>query len=115
MYDELYNEINIDFSKVNNSEDYKQIINLYNNRFLNINDDKENWFVNIKKLSDEVGFASDMKIYKENPSAYRWSVADISNIIRVALTGKDMTPDLYQIMKLLGKEKIKKRFEKVCG
>ena len=115
MYDELYNEINIDFSKVNNSEDYKQIINLYNNRFLNINDDKENWFVNIKKLSDEVGFASDMKLYKENPSAYRGSVADISNIIRVVLTGKDMSPDLYQIMRLLGKEKIKKRFEKVCG
>lgn len=115
MYDELYNVEYVDFSIVNNSENYKSIINLYISKYFNIKDDKENWFNNIKKLSDELGYASDMKLYKENPNAYKGSVADISNILRVALTTKDMTPDLYQIMKLLGKDKMKNRFQKICG
>ena len=50
-----------------------------------------------------------MKDYKENPGKYKGNVADISTVIRVALTTKCMTPDLYEIMKLLGKERILKR------
>ena len=51
-----------------------------------------------------------MKVYKENPDAYKGSIADISNIIRVALTTKTTTPDLYEIMKLLGKDRIIDRY-----
>ena len=50
-----------------------------------------------------------MKEYKENPDNYKGSVADISTVLRVALTSKSMTPDLYEIMKLLGKDRIIKR------
>ena len=50
-----------------------------------------------------------MKAYKENPDAYKGSIADISNIIRVALTTKTTTPDLYEIMKLLGKDRVMTR------
>ena len=50
-----------------------------------------------------------MKEYKENPEAFKGNVADISTVLRVALTTKSMTPDLYEIMKLLGEERIKKR------
>ena len=50
-----------------------------------------------------------MKDYKENPEQYKGNVADISTVIRVTLTTKCMTPDLYEIMKLLGKERILKR------
>jgi glutamyl-tRNA synthetase len=50
-----------------------------------------------------------MKAYKENPDSYKGNVADVSTVIRVALTSKDQTPDLYEIMKLLGKEEIVKR------
>ncbi|MDD4705925.1 MAG: glutamate--tRNA ligase [Bacilli bacterium] len=114
MYDELFNNENIDFTKVNNSENYKRIINLYIEKYYDYNDDKENWFLKIKQLSDEVGFASDMKLYKENPSNYKGSVADISNILRLAITTKDVSPDLFQIMKLLGAKKIIQRFEKIC-
>ncbi|MDD4406511.1 MAG: glutamate--tRNA ligase [Bacilli bacterium] len=115
MYDELYKNENIDFNQVNASENYVQIINLYINKYYNYNDDKENWFIKIKKLSEEVGFASDMKLYKERPSNYKGSVADISNILRIALTTKTVSPDLFQIMKLLGEEKIIQRFKKICG
>ena len=54
-----------------------------------------------------------MKKYKENPNNYKGNVADISNVLRVALTTKSMTPDLYEIMQLLGKERIEKRFKMV--
>ena len=92
----------------------KEIINKYKEMF-DINDDKETWFNKIKDLSEELGYASDMKAYRENPDNYKGSVADVSNIIRVSLTTKTTTPDLYEIMKLLGKERILKRFENIAN
>ena len=52
-----------------------------------------------------------MKFYKENPDSYKGSVADVSTVIRVATTTSSMTPDLYEILRLLGKDRIKKRFQ----
>ena len=112
MYDELFTDLDYDFG-VNDKEDIKNIINLYITKYYNENDDKETWFNKIKELSDELGYASDMKAYKENPENYKGSVADISNIIRVALTTKTTTPDLYEIMRLLGKDRIISRFNQV--
>ena len=51
-----------------------------------------------------------MKDYKENPDNYKGNVADVSTVIRVSLTTRSMTPDLYELLKLIGKEKIKERF-----
>jgi glutamyl/glutaminyl-tRNA synthetase len=66
-----------------------------------------------RKLSDKYGYCSDVKIYKENPDNYKGSIIDISMILRVALTSKSMTPDLYEIMKLLGIENIRERIERI--
>ena len=114
MFDELFTDLDYDFG-VNDKEDIKNIINLYITKYYNENDDKETWFNKIKELSDELGYASDMKAYKENPENYKGSVADISNIIRVALTTKTTTPDLYEIMRLLGKDRIKSRFNNLIN
>ena len=54
-----------------------------------------------------------MKEYKEDPSKYKGSVAEISTVLRVALTSKSMTPDLYEIMRVLGKERIEKRYKNI--
>ena len=51
-----------------------------------------------------------MKAYKLNPENYKGNVADVSTVLRVCLTTKSMTPDLYDIMKILGKERMKKRY-----
>ena len=56
-----------------------------------------------------------MKEYKENPDNYRGSTADISNVIRVALTTKLTTPDLYEIINILGDAEVRSRFSKICG
>ena len=75
--------------------------------------DKEVWFDNIKNMCDELGYASNMKEYKESPEKFKGNVADVSTVLRVSLTTKSMTPDLYDIMKLLGKDRINKRYKMI--
>ncbi len=74
-------------------------------------DEMNAWFDKIKKIADELGFASDMKAYKADPSAFKGNVADISAFIRVAVTGKQNAPDLYTVMQILGEEKTRARIE----
>ena len=64
-------------------------------------------------LCDELGYASNMKDYKKNPENYKGNVADISTVLRVALTSKSMTPDLFEIMSLFGIDRINERFSKI--
>ena len=115
MYDELFNNVEYEYQKINDSEEIKKILKLYLDKYYNESDDKDTWFDKIKALTEELGYASNMKDYKENPEKYPGSVADISTVIRVSLTSSYMTPDLYEIMKLLGKDRIKERIDKILG
>ena len=113
MYDELFNgNLEYDFDKINNSEEIKNILNEYI-KLYDENDDKDTWFNKIKEVADTLGYASDMKAYKENPDNYKGNVADIATVIRVVLTTSKVTPDLYLIMKLLGKDRIINRFNSI--
>ena len=85
------------------------ILKTYMDKYYHVND-KETWFNNIKLMCDELGYASNMKEYKKNPDAFKGNVADVSTVLRVALTSKAQTPDLYEIMKLFGKDRILKRY-----
>ena len=68
-------------------------------------DDKNDWFGQIKSICPSVGFASDTKEYKQNPGAYKGHPGDASTVIRIALTGRRNTPDLCNIMNVLGYER----------
>ncbi len=68
-------------------------------------DDMNAWFEKVKSIADSLGYASDMKAYKADPSAFKGNVADISMFIRVAVTGKVNSPDLYTVMQVLGYDK----------
>lgn len=111
MYDELFHDLEYSFDKINDIDEIKKILSTYINKYYAESDDKETWFDKIKLLCDELGYASDMKEYKNNPDNYKGSVADVSTVIRVVLTTKTMTPDLYEIMQILGKDRILKRFD----
>ena len=69
------------------------------------NDDTNAWFDKVKAIASSLGFADDMKAYKQDPTAFRGSVADVSMFIRVAITGKQNAPDLYTVMHILGRER----------
>ena len=113
MYDEkfLNKEQEYPYQVINEKEDINKILELYLEKYYNENDDKQEWFDKIKELSGELGYAKEVKEYKANPEAYKAHVGDVSTVIRVALTGRTNTPDMYEIMKVLGKDSIEKRLK----
>lgn len=72
-------------------------------------DDQNVWFGKIKDIAVSIGFAADMKEYKANPEAFGGNVADVSMFLRLAVTGKMNSPDMYSVMKILGGDKVKAR------
>ena len=63
------------------------------------------WFENIKRIAAENGFCPDVKAYKASPESYKGHVGDVSSFIRIAITGRLNSPDLYTVMQILGKER----------
>ena len=77
----------------------------------NESDDKDTWFARMKEVAEGLNFCTNMKEYKANPDAYVGSIADFSSIVRMAVTNRKNTPDIYSIMQLLGKDRTIARME----
>ena len=114
MYDELYyaKTQEYPYQVISEKEDIIKILDLYIEKYYDENADKQEWFDKIKELAGELGYAKEVKEFKANPDRYKAHVGDVSTVLRVALTGRTNTPDMYEIMKILGKERMAKRFEK---
>ncbi len=82
----------------------------YLENYYNEEDDKNTWFNKIAEFGSKNGYTS-VKEYKENPDKYKGHVGDICEMLRFVITSLTMTPDLYEIMRLLGKERIMKRLD----
>ena len=78
-----------------------------------IADDSGAWFEKVKAITEELGFTTDMKAYKADPTAYPGTVADVSTFIRQAVTGKTNSPDLYTVMQILGYDRTTARIQAV--
>ena len=78
-------------------------------------DDASVWFEKVKAITEEMGFTTDMKAYKADPDAFPGTVADISTMIRLAVTGKTNAPDLHAVMQVLGNEKSRARIQNVIN
>ena len=113
MYDELYKVEEYEWKNITDKDEIKNILNIYMDKYYNEKDDKETWFNKVKELCDELGYASNIKDYKKNPENYKGNVADVSTVIRVAVTSKSNTPDLYELMKLLGKDRLLERIKMI--
>ena len=114
MYDsEFYNKVQ-EYPyqpAISDKEDISKILDLYIEKYYDENDDKQAWFDKIKALAVEMGYAGEVKEFKANPGMYKAHVGDVSTVLRVALTSRTNTPDMYEIMQVLGKNRIAKRFE----
>ena len=112
FYDELFTPT-CDYPEKVSHEDIKAILTAYLDVY-DVADDNSEWFNKVKSICEPLGFTTDMKAYKQNPDAFKGSVADVSTVIRVAVTGRQNTPDLCTIMQLLGEratDRIKKAIE----
>ena len=76
---------------------------------------KETWLDEMRSLGETLGFARDAKTYKKAPDQYKGHFGDVMMIVRVALTGRTNTPDLYEILKILGRERITRRMDRVAA
>ena len=109
-FDELYQN---DFSQMpeNITADMaKEILTTYLESY-NPSDSKDEWFNRIKGLCEPLGYTPNVKEYKKNPELYKGHVGDVSTVIRIAVTGRRNTPDLYSIMQILGEDKVRARMK----
>ena len=111
MYDDKFfaNTDEYEFDKISNKEEIKKILDLYMSKYYDEADDQQTWFNKMKDLAEEMGYAREVKEYKQNPDNFPGHVGDISTVIRVAITKRRNTPDLYEIMHVLGKDSVEKR------
>lgn len=115
FYDDVF-EKNADYNFPENmaKEDIKLVLQKYG-QALKLGGDKEQWFNELKDFAETVGFARDAKTFKKDPTLYKGHVGDVAMILRVALTKKRNTPDLYEMMNVMGKDRVEKRFERVIN
>ena len=90
------------------ADDAREILSKYMDIY-NPDGEQQDWFPQIQELALELGFASSPKEYKQNPESFKGHAGDVAGVIRVAVTGRLNTPDLYSIMQTLGYEKVKER------
>ena len=96
----------------------KETVNKIISAFAKIYDEKDDnsaWFEKLKTVAGEYGFATDMKAYKADPTAFPGNVSDVAEMLRIATTGLANTPDLCTIMQILGKDRTLKRLEQATN
>ncbi|MGN7765848.1 glutamate--tRNA ligase, partial [Paenibacillus sp. 22594] len=102
FFDELFQKPDVeqDYPKNISAEDIAVITQKYIARFKDNekNYTNEEWFEEIKEIAREIGFAPEMKLFKANKSLYRGHVGDVSMVLRIAITGRGNTPDLYEVI-----------------
>lgn len=113
FYDELYS-VQDEYPDKFDPEDIKNILLGFASSYDETADSSQ-WFDGVKALADKNGFCPDMKQYKKDPSAFKGSVADVSMFLRVAVTGKQNSPDLYEVMHLLGCKRVIARINAVAA
>ena len=106
-FDEIFDN-NLEMPENITADMAKEILEAYINVY-NENDTKDEWFQRMKDLCEPLGYTPNVKEFKKNPEAFKGHVGDVSTVIRVAVTGRRNTPDLYSIMSLLGKDKVMER------
>ena len=108
-YDNLF-EISESYPENVPESERKQILAEYADIY-SPDDDNNTWFEKIKALGEKYGYTSDMKAYKADPESFKGSVTDVSNVIRVAVTGRNNSPDLCTVMQVLGSDRVLARIK----
>ena len=82
---------------------------------LSLDQDEQSWFSNMKEIGEGLGFAANNKIFKANQEQYKGTIGDVAEILRIALSGRKNSPNLYYVMQILGKERCKARINNIIS
>ena len=110
FFDDIYQNIEKESLDIN-PELQKNILNEYLDTFY-LGDSLVEWFSKIKNIGMKNGFCVDYKEYEKEPGKYKGKIGDVAMVIRVAITGKKQTPDLYQVIQVMGENRIRERIKK---
>ena len=111
FYDDVYNAIDystVEWNPVMDKDVIKAVLLDYANT-INMDLNEEEWFNSIKELSVRHGYADNVKVWKKDKESYKGHVGDVSEMLRIALSGKKNSPNLYCVIQILGKEKVIER------
>jgi len=114
MYEKLLNENELPFNPNISSEDTIKALNAFIEKN-KLDVSEQDWFANLKEIASEQGFAINNKDYKANKEAYKGNIGDFAQIIRIAMTTKTQSPNLYNILQILGKERYINRIHKIIN
>lgn len=109
FFDELF-KLEDSYDEKFDREDIKAALSKFRDTF-DPADDMNTWFSKIQQIGESLGYTADMKAYKAAPNDYRGNVGDISMFIRLAVTGKLNSPDMYAVMQILGQDRINTRID----
>lgn len=107
FFDDMFNKLEKEELDIEKGVQ-KDILNSFLDTYY-YGDDSYEWFNKIKEIAVKNGFCTDYKEYESNPKKYKGKVGDVAMILRVSITGKKQTPDLYQIMQVMGEDRVRSR------
>ncbi|PKL72649.1 glutamate--tRNA ligase [Candidatus Kuenenbacteria bacterium HGW-Kuenenbacteria-1] len=114
FFDDIFKNIKIDLNellpniqKIEIEKIAKQFLLIYNEK-----DNKDEWFLKLKKMAKSLGYADNIKSYKEQTDQYKGHIGDVAMILRVLLTKRKQTPDLFQMIQCMGTARLNSRLKK---
>ena len=111
LYDQYVKEVGLVYNEKFSLDAIKEVLTKLKDLDLSL--DEQGWFANMKSIAESLGFAGDRKAYKANPEAYKGTVSDVAEILRITLTTKRNSPNLYYVMQVLGKEECDRRINNI--
>lgn len=114
LYEKKLNESPLPFDATFDHRLIKLVLEAYI-KTLDLSGDSQAWFTRLKELATRLGFAANGKEYKADPSSYKGMVGDVASFIRIALTTSTMSPSLFDVQKILGKEEVLRRIHNVIA
>lgn len=73
----------------------------------------EEWFDSLKKVASAFNFALNGREYRANPALYVGMTGDVAEILRIAIVSSKQSPNMYEVLTILGKKRINERIDYV--
>lgn len=76
-------------------------------------DAREAWFEKLKAAAVACGYSDNIKEYKKDPGTFKGHIGDVAKLFRMALAGKNQSPDLSEVMRVMGTDRMTKRLHAI--